>query len=186
MPSRVRRWSDRRREVRGTTWTKDEDAMLAEMLRSGMCVKDAAEQLGRTGSSVYHRIKNAGIANPSLRHWEQWEVDQLREAVASGLSAKEIAGRMGRTVTHIFFNIYHPEFIDSPIHPQVSSASSYPGVHHMNHYLPCSLYFFYRSSPVPHHCFVPPCHQPSLLPIFCHFSLPCWTDCCQDNFSHCP
>lgn len=101
MPSKVRRWSDRRREVRGTPWTKDEDARLAEMLRSGMCVKDAADQLGRTGSSVYHRIKNAGIANPSMRHWEQWEVDQLREAVASGLSAKEIAGRMGRTVPSV-------------------------------------------------------------------------------------
>lgn len=102
MPSKVSGRCDGMPCASRVRWTQDEDARLAEMLRSGMCVRDAAEQLGRTKSSVYQRVKKAGLANPLKRGWEQWEVDQLREAVASGLSVKEIAGRMGRTVYSVY------------------------------------------------------------------------------------
>lgn len=102
MPSKVSGRCDGMPCASRVRWTQDEDARLAEMLRSGMSVGAIASKLGRTKSSVYQRVKKADLANPLKRGWEQWEVDQLREAVASGMSAKEIAGRIGRTVCSVY------------------------------------------------------------------------------------
>lgn len=95
MPSKVRRWSDRRREVRGTPWTKDEDARLAEMLRSGMCAKEIAWRMGRTVPSVVTKMSALGLRSQSQTDWQGMPWDKVRACAERGIPEKDVARVLG-------------------------------------------------------------------------------------------
>ena len=78
------------------------DADLSDKMRHcaarGMTLQEAAEELGRSKASLYHKAKREGItfAEPKYR-WHQ-----IRDAAAEGLTITECARRMGWLPHNVF------------------------------------------------------------------------------------
>lgn len=75
---------------------------LAELVRGGATIDEAATQLGRSYSGCYAWARRLGlIPKRAWRPWSQDEESQLAALVADGVPQADIAARLGRTLSGV-------------------------------------------------------------------------------------
>lgn len=87
-------------------WTKNEERELIYYVNQGYEMRDIANILGRTLTSIYRRaqeLRERGQLKPikKMTYWSKEEINKMLELEKQGLTDKEIAYKLGRKRIHI-------------------------------------------------------------------------------------
>jgi len=84
---------------RGPLWKPEDEDYLRENY-PGMSIKELAQTLGRTESSINNKVKNLGLTNRTYNWWAENEIQYLEKHYGQ-MPVKKIGDRIGRSESSI-------------------------------------------------------------------------------------